>query len=95
MLIDGHDAVNLLFTDVNMPGEMNGIDLAKHLKRLRPALHLMITSALPALRPVEHMPALFVASLTDRPHLSRGPRANGGLSRSSHARTRRPDQIIF
>jgi CheY-like chemotaxis protein len=61
LVIAGHDAVNLLFTDVNMPGEMNGIDLAEHLKSLRPALHLIITSALPVLRPVEHLPAVFVA----------------------------------
>jgi len=61
LVINGGDAVDLLFTDVNMPGEMNGIDLAEHLKRIRPALHLIITSALPVLRPVDHLPALFVA----------------------------------
>lgn len=61
LVIDGDDAVSLLFTDVNMPGEMNGIDLAEHLKRLMPALHLMITSALPVLRSVDHLEAVFVA----------------------------------
>ena len=57
----GEPCIRLLFTDVNMPGEMNGIDLAEHLKRLIPKLHLMITSALPVSRPVGHLSALFVA----------------------------------
>src|ERR1700753_3066443 len=38
------EAVHVLFTDVNMPGEMNGIDLAEHLKGLAPGLHIIITS---------------------------------------------------
>ena len=39
--------VHLLFTDVNMPGELNGIDLAERLKAATPTLHVIITSALP------------------------------------------------
>jgi two-component system, response regulator PdtaR len=53
--------VDLLFTDVNMPGVMNGIDLAEHLKSLRPELKIIIASALPILRAVDHLPATFVA----------------------------------
>lgn len=51
----------LLFTDINMPGEMDGVDLAEHLKRLDPSLHIIITSALPVTRSVDHMPATFIA----------------------------------
>ena len=54
-------AIEVLFTDVNVPGVMNGVDLAEHLKRLHPDLHLIITSALPVLRAVDQLPALFVA----------------------------------
>jgi len=62
LVVSSGDArIQLLFTDVNMPGEMNGIDLAEHLKRLMPKIQLIITSALPVLRPVDHLPALFVA----------------------------------
>jgi CheY-like chemotaxis protein len=62
LLVSRGDAlIQVLFTDVNMPGEMNGIDLAEHLKRLMPELHLMITSGLPILRPVDRLPAMFVA----------------------------------
>ncbi len=62
LLVNANNAgIQVLFTDVNMPGELNGIDLAEHLKRLTPKLHLIITSALPVLRPVGHLPALFVS----------------------------------
>src|ERR1700744_3307725 len=53
--------VHILFTDVNMPGDLNGIDLAEQLKAAFPALHVIITSALPILRPVDHLPATFVS----------------------------------
>ncbi len=61
--------VHVLFTDVNMPGELNGIDLAEHLKSLAPALHVIIASALPILRSVGHIPATFVSKPYDLRHL--------------------------
>ncbi len=70
MLANGR-LIHLLFTDVNMPGEMNGIDLAEHLKAASPGLHLIITSALPILRPVEHLPATFVAKPYDPSEVTR------------------------
>ncbi len=51
--------VHVLFTDVNMPGDLNGIDLAERLLATSPALRVIITSALPVLRPVDHLPATF------------------------------------
>ena len=63
--------IHVLFTDVNMPGEINGIDLAEQLKAARPGLHLIITSALPILRPVEHLPATFVTKPYDPSSVSR------------------------
>lgn len=55
-----HPQIDLLFTDVNMPGEMNGIGLAEHLFALRPALKIVVTSALPLLRDVSHLNARFL-----------------------------------
>jgi CheY-like chemotaxis protein len=52
---------HVLFTDVNMPGELNGIDLAERLKEACPGMHVIITSALPVLRSVDHLPATFFA----------------------------------
>jgi CheY-like chemotaxis protein len=61
LLIYGSAArVQLLFTDVNMPGALNGIDLAEQLKTSSPRLRIIITSALPIVRSVDHLPATFI-----------------------------------
>ncbi len=52
--------IDLLFTDVNMPGAMNGIELAEHLFALRPELKIVVTSALPLVRDVSHLGAGFL-----------------------------------
>jgi CheY-like chemotaxis protein len=66
LLLYGANAeIQVLFTDVNMPGELNGIDLAEHLKALDPDLHVIITSGLPILRPVGHIAAMFIAKPYD------------------------------
>lgn len=36
--------VDVLFTDVNMPGEMDGLQLAARVHQLKPNIHLVITS---------------------------------------------------
>lgn len=54
-------SVDLLFTDVNMPGALDGIDLAENLIRLNPGLQIIITSALPIVRSVDHLSASFVS----------------------------------
>ena len=38
--------VHVLFTDVNMPGDMNGVQLAHHVSRHWPWIGLVITSGL-------------------------------------------------
>ncbi len=35
---------DLLFTDINMPGRMDGLELAWRVNRLKPAVHLLLTS---------------------------------------------------
>lgn len=52
--------VHVLFTDVNMPGTMDGIALAERLKASSPGLHVIVTSAMPIPRPIDHLPATFV-----------------------------------
>lgn len=39
------ERLDLLFTDVRMPGAMNGLDLARQLRRERPSLKIIVTSA--------------------------------------------------
>jgi two-component system, response regulator PdtaR len=63
--------VHVLFTDVNMPGELNGIDLAERLKAQSASLLVIITSALPILRSVDDIPATFVTKPYDAESVSR------------------------
>lgn len=44
--------VGVLFTDVNMPGGVNGLDLAETVHRRWPAIKLVVTSGQPPERPV-------------------------------------------
>jgi CheY-like chemotaxis protein len=38
------ESVDLMFTDINMPGPMDGLELARRVSRLRPRIHLLLTS---------------------------------------------------
>ncbi|HET6469987.1 MAG TPA: response regulator [Geminicoccaceae bacterium] len=50
-LLEGGQPVDLLFTDVVMPGGMNGAELAAAARRLRPRLRVLLTSGYPAHAP--------------------------------------------
>ena len=39
-----HPRIGLVFTDINMPGEMNGLALARQVNVLRPDVKLIVTS---------------------------------------------------
>jgi CheY-like chemotaxis protein len=43
-LLAEHPDVTVLFTDINMPGSMDGLDLARRVHQLRPDVQLVITS---------------------------------------------------
>ena len=43
-ILEEHDEVDVLFTDVNMPGAMDGLDLAGEAHDRRPHLGLIVTS---------------------------------------------------
>ena len=66
---------SLLFTDVNMPGDTNGIELAERAFAKDPSLMIIITSGLPLLRDIGHLPARFLAkpyALNDLCQTARG-----------------------
>ncbi|MGH6958907.1 MAG: PAS domain S-box protein, partial [Dongiaceae bacterium] len=53
ILADG-TPIDLLFTDVVMPGALNGIELADESRRLVPGLKVLLTSGYPAHAPANH-----------------------------------------
>jgi CheY-like chemotaxis protein len=44
-VIESDRQIDLLFTDILVPGELNGIDLAKAARRFRPTLPVVFTTA--------------------------------------------------
>jgi CheY-like chemotaxis protein len=44
-ILRAHDDIDLVFSDVRMPGSMNGIDLALWLREQRPEVPVVLTSA--------------------------------------------------
>ena len=53
-MLETNDDVGLLFTDISMPGEMDGLDLIARVRRERPDLRFVATSgqALPSDKPL-------------------------------------------
>jgi len=43
-MLDEHDEVAVLFTDINMPGDMDGLALARHVSEERPEIKVIVTS---------------------------------------------------
>jgi DNA-binding NtrC family response regulator len=43
-ILDDHDEVAVLFTDINMPGDMDGLALARHVSHQRPEIKVVVTS---------------------------------------------------
>jgi CheY-like chemotaxis protein len=42
--LEGDPAIDLMFIDVRMPGELNGLELAKQVRAVRPGLKIILTS---------------------------------------------------
>jgi CheY-like chemotaxis protein len=50
-IVAGRDDIDMLFTDINMPGPMDGLELARRVHARRPAMRLLLTSGV--FKPVE------------------------------------------
>ena len=63
-------AINLLFTDIHMPGRLNGLELAHHVRSAWPQIALLITSG-EGLPPTAKLPAgsIFLAKPYDFDHV--------------------------
>jgi CheY-like chemotaxis protein len=47
------NAVDLIFSDIRMPGAMNGIDLAQQVRSKNPSLPIILSSAFPGVDSIE------------------------------------------
>lgn len=54
-VLAAHPEIDVLFTDITMPGEMDGLDLARRVHQMRPDVQLIITSGKLRLR-ADEMP---------------------------------------
>lgn len=54
--LDTHPEIQAMFTDINMPGELDGFDLAKAVHARWPDVHLLLTSGR-AIWPDANMPS--------------------------------------
>lgn len=59
---------DLLFSDVVMPGDMSGYELAQKATELKPALKVLLTSGFTAKTPTNASQARFSANLLDKPY---------------------------
>jgi PAS domain S-box-containing protein len=74
-ILSGGEKVDLLFTDIVMPGTMDGLELAYQALRLRPALRALLTSGFPGGRSADQQ------RLADSPfHLLDKPYSLGELA---------------
>ncbi|HXA22136.1 MAG TPA: response regulator [Acetobacteraceae bacterium] len=48
VILNGDEPIDILFSDVSMPGGMNGVQLAVEARRLRPGIKVLLTSGYPA-----------------------------------------------
>jgi CheY-like chemotaxis protein len=74
-LLETHPEILLVFTDVHMPGSMDGVKLAVAVRKRWPPVRIIITSARP--KPVLTDDAVFLAKPYDVTHL--GARVGAAL----------------
>lgn len=82
-VLEEHPDIGLVFTDVNMPGEMNGLGLAHEVNQRRPDISLIVTSGavmvadedlpdngtfLPKPYPTDRLVSIVVRKLDSDPH---------------------------
>ena len=51
ILVDCHDEINLVFSDIVMPGDNNGRDLVQHVQASYPHIDVLLTSGFEKTRP--------------------------------------------
>jgi PAS domain S-box-containing protein len=97
-VLDGDGQVDLLLTDVVMPGTMDGLDLAYESMRLRPRLKVLLTSGFSSLQGASQRMADCPFHLLDKPYshdkLARAVRAILDSDKEQAFATAQPAQRV-
>ncbi len=67
-VLEDQDDVSAVFTDVQMPGDQDGVDLAQHIVRYRPMIAVLVTSGR-SFTPPDGLPA--ASRFVPKPYLPR------------------------
>jgi CheY-like chemotaxis protein len=67
-LIAAHPEVELLFTDILMPGDLHGYDLARQARRIRPDLKLLYTSGYALAAAIGRSVPIEAARMVNKPY---------------------------
>jgi len=66
--LDAHPEVDLLFTDIVMPGELHGYDLARQARARKPRIKLLYTSGYALSAPLSRSVPIEDATLVVKPY---------------------------
>ena len=67
-LLDAHPEVELLFTDIIMPGDLHGYDLARRAREVRPDIKLLYTSGYALTKALSQTAPIEEARLVAKPY---------------------------
>ena len=67
-ILEGRADVSAVFTDIQMPGDRDGVDLANHIARCRPSVAVLVTSGR-SFSPPEDLPS--ASRFVPKPYMPR------------------------
>jgi len=71
-ILENHNEIRLVFTDINMPGSMDGLKLSHYVRGRWPPVKIIVTSGLVKVRPEDLPPgALFIGKPYDPESIAR------------------------
>jgi len=68
VVIAQHEGIDLMVTDIVMPGGMDGVELAKQVRKLQPEMRILYSSGFPARALAERSGPLIDGPLLRKPY---------------------------
>jgi CheY-like chemotaxis protein len=88
-----HEEVSVIVSDINMPGDMDGIELAREVKRAHPDVHMLLTSGKVVPHPDDIPDGLFLAKPYAMATLVRAVDTLMRIGAAQHARVNSPEVV--